>query len=314
MMTQPTKSIAIPVDGSKNSLKSLDYLELMLGPEHDVKIMLCYILPAVPLIFENDQSLTKEERARLRTLESKNLQVGEKIIKEAKSIIVAKGFPENKIETMYKQRKQTIAKDVYFHAEQKRVDAILLTRRGKTDLKDFFLGEVSKNLVEYCQGMPLWVVDGNIRSKQVLVGLDASDNALRTVDHVGFMLSKTESHVTLFHTLRHLSRFIPQEVLDEAPELEETWRIKASREITPYIEKAKRMLLDAGFSEDRISVKVIGGTRSPADDIVNQAKAGGYGTIALGRRGISMVKEFFMGSVTSKVLQKSDGLAVWIVQ
>jgi len=97
-MTQPTKSIAIPVDGSKNSLKSLDYLELMLGPEHDVKIMLCYILPAVPLIFENDQSLTKGERARLRSLESKNLQVGEKIIKEAKSIIVAKGFPENKID------------------------------------------------------------------------------------------------------------------------------------------------------------------------------------------------------------------------
>ncbi|MGW8207895.1 MAG: universal stress protein [Syntrophobacteria bacterium] len=33
----------------------------------------------------------------------------------------------------------------------------------------------------------------------------------------------------------------------------------------------------------------------------------------MGRRGISGVQEFFMGSVSSKVLQNSTGMAVWIV-
>jgi nucleotide-binding universal stress UspA family protein len=313
MMALPPKSIIVPVDGSKNSLKSLDYLEMMLGPKHDVKIMLCYILPALPLIFEDDKGLTREERLRLRAMESKNIQLAEKIMAEAKSAMVEKGFPENRIETLHQKKKQSVAKDICYYAEMGRSDAILLTRHGKTDVKDFFLGEVSKNLVEYSQTRPVWIVGGHIRSKNVLIALDASDNALRAVDHAGFMLSGTNCRITLFHSVRHISRFIPQEVLDEAPELEETWRSKSSREITPYIEKARAMLMDFGVTENQISVKVIHGTRSPADDIVNQAKTGDYGTIVLGRRGISMVKEFFMGSVTSKLLQQSDGFAVWIV-
>ena len=312
-MALPQKNITIPVDGSKNSLRSLDYLEMMMGPKHDVKIMLCYILPALPLIFEDDKNLNKEERARLRAMENKNIKLAEKILEEAKSAILEKGFSEDRVETLYQKRKQSITKDVCYYADQRRADAILLTRRGKTDLKDFFLGEVSKNMVEYCQSMPVWIVGGNVRSRKVLIGMDASDNALRAVDHAAYMLSGTDSQITLFHTLRHISRFIPQEVLEEAPELEETWRNKSSSEIIPYIEKAKTLLLDVGLAESQISVKVINGTRSPADDIVNQAKAGDYGTIVLGRRGISMVKEFFMGSVTSKLLQQSDGFAVWIV-
>jgi nucleotide-binding universal stress UspA family protein len=246
-------------------------------------------------------------------MENKNIKLAEKILEEAKSVILEKGFSEDRVETLYQKRKQSITKDVCYYADQRRADAILLTRRGKTDLKDFFLGEVSKNMVEYCQSMPVWIVGGNVRSKNVLIGMDASDNALRAVDHAAYMLSGTDSQITLFHTLRHISRFIPQEVLEEAPELEETWRNKSSSEIIPYIEKAKATLLDVGLPESQISVKVINGTRSPADDIVNQAKAGDYGTIVLGRRGISMVKEFFMGSVTSKLLQQSDGFAVWIV-
>jgi nucleotide-binding universal stress UspA family protein len=36
--------------------------------------------------------------------------------------------------------------------------------------------------------------------------------------------------------------------------------------------------------------------------------------VVLGRRGLTGLKEFIMGSVTAKVLQASTGLAVWIVQ
>jgi nucleotide-binding universal stress UspA family protein len=47
---------------------------------------------------------------------------------------------------------------------------------------------------------------------------------------------------------------------------------------------------------------------------VNEAIDNGFGTIVLGRRGLSGFKEFFMGSVTSKVLYRSPGLATRIVQ
>jgi nucleotide-binding universal stress UspA family protein len=57
----------------------------------------------------------------------------------------------------------------------------------------------------------------------------------------------------------------------------------------------------------------VDGSRSAAYDILKEAQDNNYGTIALGRRGVPALKEFFMGSVTSKILHNSFGLAVWIV-
>ena len=313
-MEIPTKSLTIPVDGSKNSLRSIDYLERMYGVSHDIKVLLCYILPSLPLIFENDKSMTKEERAKVRALERKNVEMAEQILAEAKDYMVQKGFSEDQIQTAYKKKNVTITKDVCYYAESGSADAILLTRHGRTEIKDFFMGEVSKNLVEYCQDLPVWIVGGDVQSKKVLVAVDSSENALRAVDHASFMLSGTDAEVTIFHTIRNVRRFVPMDVVKEEPGIEEVWRNKASQEVTPYIERAKAMLLKSGLSEDRIEIKIEEGTRSPANDILKFAKNGGYGTLVLGRRGISMLKELLMGSVTNKILQQSDGFAVWIIQ
>ena len=74
------------------------------------------------------------------------------------------------------------------------------------------------------------------------------------------------------------------------------------------------MLLKAGIPEAQLKTKVVDGSRDAANDILKEAWSGDYGTIVLGRRGRSGVKEFFMGTTTSKVLQNHAGMAVWIVQ
>jgi nucleotide-binding universal stress UspA family protein len=128
------------------------------------------------------------------------------------------------------------------------------------------------------------------------------------------MLSGTNCQVTLFHTIRHLRHYVPQEVLQEAEELQEFWKNKAGRQVAPYMEKAREMVLTAGLTEEQITTKVADGGRSAADDILREARNNGYGTIVMGRHGQSMMKEFLFGSVTSKVLHNSVGLSIWIVQ
>ena len=128
------------------------------------------------------------------------------------------------------------------------------------------------------------------------------------------MLSGTDCQVTLFHTITHLRRFVPLNTLKEAPDLEKFWKSKAGKQITPYVAKARQMLLDAGLTEEKISTKVVDGSRSAAEDILREARNNGHGTIVLGRHGQSMIKEFIFGNVTSKVLHGSAGLAIWIVQ
>jgi nucleotide-binding universal stress UspA family protein len=246
-------------------------------------------------------------------LENKSVRLAEKILAKAKSVLIEKGFDEDRVQTVFRKKDTGIARDICSWVESKRADAVLITTRGRSRLEAFFMGEISAKLLEYCRVCPVWIVEGQVTSNRVLIAIDNSENAIRAVDHAGFMLSGTDSHVTLFHTMRHLRRFVPLEVLEEAPELEELWKSKAGQEIEPYMKKAKEILLKAGLSENQISTRVAEGSRSAASDILEEARLKGYGTIVLGRRGLSGVKEFFMGSVTSKVLQDAAGLAVWIV-
>ncbi|MBU2521072.1 MAG: universal stress protein [Proteobacteria bacterium] len=308
-----TKSIVVPVDGSKNSLRSLEYINLIYGPNHNLEVTLIYILPSLPPIL-TDKSIDKKTRTRLKSVEKKNEDMAEKILAEAQNILLNKGFKEEKIKTRWQKRGITVAQDICNWALIKQVDTILLTKRGRTEIKSFFMGKVSTRLVEYRRNNPVWILEGGIDSKNVLVCVDNSENALRAVDHVGFMLSGTDCHITIFHTMRHLSRFVPMQVLEEAEDLEKLWRNKAGKEIAPYIKKARETLLKAGLSEEQITTKVTEGSRSAADDILKEAQDNNYGTIVLGRRGLSAVKEFFMGGVTNSVLNRATSLAIWIVQ
>ena len=115
-MNHSSKRITIPVDGSKNSLRSLDYLSLIYGAKHDLKVLVCYILPALPLIFDDKKPLTKEERRRLKAIRTKNIEIAHQILKEAKEHLMKKGFDENCINADYHQKKQTVAKDVRHYA------------------------------------------------------------------------------------------------------------------------------------------------------------------------------------------------------
>ncbi len=76
-----------------------------------------------------------------------------------------------------------------------------------------------------------------------------------------------------------------------------------------YTESLKR----SGVPRTSIASKHTFASYSRAGDILREAKEGGYGTIVLGRRGLSGPPEFLMGSVTNKVLSRAKGFAVWIV-
>ncbi len=312
-MTELTKMIVVALDGSENAQRSLDYLELIYGSKHNLEVTLKHVLPSLPPILTDDRSMKREIAIKLKSLENKSIRVAEKILSNAKSVLIQKGFDEDRVHTVFRKKDMGIAQDICAWVESKRADAVLITTRGRSRLETFFMGEVSGKLLEYCRVCPVWILEGTVTSNKILIAIDSSENALRAADHAGFMISGTDCAVTLFHTMRNLNRFVPLEVLEEAPELEQLWKSKAGQEIEPYMKKAKEMLLEAGLNETQISTKIVDGSRNAASDLLEEARSNGYGTIVLGRRGLSGFKEFFMGSVTSKVLQNSAGLAVWVV-
>ena len=311
MSSDLAKMVVVAVDGSENALKSLDYLGLIYGAKASLEIVLLHVLPTLPPILVADDD--RQSKLRLLAVEKKSIQMAERILSEAKNLLRKKGFKEEQIRSLHRKKQMGIARDICNLAADKRADSVLISAKGRSKLEGFFSGGVANRILEYCRLCPVWIVEGTVRSQKVLIAMDSSENALRAVDHAGYMLSGTNCQVTLFHSKRHLRRFVPQEIIEAAPELEELWKNKAGEQIAPYMKKAKEMLLEAGIPEAQIKTKVVDGSRDAASDILKEARNNDYGTVVLGRRGYSGVKEFFMGSVTSKVLQDCTGRAVWLV-
>jgi nucleotide-binding universal stress UspA family protein len=78
-------------------------------------------------------------------------------------------------------------------------------------------------------------------------------------------------------------------------------------------EEASGHLEDAGFNRNQIAVKMVTGAHSRAGAIIAEVLKGGYGTIVVGRRGLTNVEEFIMGRVSNKVIHMAREMAVWVV-
>ena len=83
--------------------------------------------------------------------------------------------------------------------------------------------------------------------------------------------------------------------------------------VVDAFDRAVERLTNAGIPRTRISTQIITGAKSRAAAIVEEALKTGCGTIVVGRRGFSQVKDFSMGRVANKVVQIARGHAVWVV-
>jgi len=307
------KMIVVPVDGSKLALKSLDYINLVFGPKHNLKTTLFYVIPRLPRILVEASQKDQNGRINLDDLDSKNIEIAERLLKLAKDSMLNKGFGKKTVEAVFRRIEVGIARDIVHWSEKRRADAIILTTRGRSRLEVFFMGETAARVLEYGRICPVWMVKGTVRKKHALVAIDNSENAQRAAAHAGYMLAGTDLRVTLFHTKRDLRRFIPKAVLEEFPETQKFWRHTAGEVIAPFMQKAKNKLMAAGLNNDRLTVKVVDGSRHPATDILEEAQNSNAGTIFLGLRGYSAVEDYKMGSITRKVLNQAGDMAVSIV-
>jgi nucleotide-binding universal stress UspA family protein len=160
---------------------------------------------------------------------------------------------------------------------------------------------------------------GHEMAKKILVALDYSENAARAVHFVANTLS-CDHEIVLFSVIPDTAAVCGLEGDTLIPyftahqnafcQLEDEKKQLISKAQTA----AKRALIEAGFSEEKITFKAGPQKKGVARDIVAEAGRSGADVIVLGRRGISALKEFFLGSVTQKVLQLSKDLSILLVQ
>jgi nucleotide-binding universal stress UspA family protein len=154
-------------------------------------------------------------------------------------------------------------------------------------------------------------------AQKILVAFDDSENALRAVEFIANSFTK-DHRVTLFSVVPDTAALcdmnspslIPYFTSKQATfcDLED----QKKELVKEAMQKAKEFLLKAGFDESNVNLKLQSKNKGIVRDIVEEARSG-YDTIVLGRRGLSGIKEFILGSVSQKVLHLARDISVLVV-
>ncbi|MDD2389872.1 MAG: universal stress protein [Desulfobacterales bacterium] len=155
-------------------------------------------------------------------------------------------------------------------------------------------------------------------TQKILVALDDSENAMRAVEFIT-KIFKPDSRVTLMCVLQDTaalcdmsspeltSYFIAQQGTFCALEQEKKKLVESA------VENARALLLKADFFENNISIKVDMKKTGVAADILEEFKLGNYDVLVMGRRGLSGIKEFFLGSISQKVIHGAKDISIMLV-
>lgn len=131
--------------------------------------------------------------------------------------------------------------------------------------------------------------------EKVLIAMDDSEGSLAAVEYAGHMIGQGRE-VTLFHVVT------AEDEIDIA-----------KKKMEDFLSQVKAHLQMMGMNENDIEIKVVDKKKGVAEDILAEIREGEYGSIILGKRGISRTRQLLFGSVSSYVVQRAEDCGVWVV-
>jgi len=210
-----------------------------------------------------------------------------------------------------RERKEGIARDIRAESHLEYA-SVILGRRGLSTIQDLALGGVANKVVLRASDLAVWLVGGRPEPDKILVGIDSSDGSMLAVEHLARIMEGVSKKILLLHVVRKVPEINGLNG-SEALQFQEEREQNAAKQIEPVFRKAFARLQAAGILPGEISTKVIIGATTRAGTILEEARSGGYGTIVVGRRGLSTVEEFDMGGVSNKLVQAGKDRAIWLV-
>jgi nucleotide-binding universal stress UspA family protein len=292
------RKFLLAVDGSSQAFEAVRYAGRLFSPAR-AEVVLFHVLSPFPESFWDieKEPESRRENDKMQTWEAEQNQKIQMFMEKSSRLFLDQNFPQNAVRIKIQKRKVGIARDIV-HESHNNYDGVVVGRWGTSMLKDFLWGSVANKLIERLTHTAVCVVGGTPLIGKILVAIDASEGAKRAVDYVSNMADSLHWEVNLFHMIRDIDR----------KKMNQTEKIMASifNEATDHLEKA-------GFNRNQIHTKIITRVPSRASAIVVEALNGEYGTIVVGRRGLSNVEAFDMGRVSNKIIQMAREMAVWIV-
>ena len=153
--------------------------------------------------------------------------------------------------------------------------------------------------------------------QKILIACDESENARRAVDYVARHFASDQT-ITLMAVIQDTASLCDL----QSPELTPYFKAQQAsfcelenqrrQLMQAALQAARQRLVDAGFPEENVTIKIEAKKKGVARDLAAEA-ADGYDLIVTGRRGASGIREFFLGSISQKLLSLAAECSVLIV-
>jgi nucleotide-binding universal stress UspA family protein len=92
------------------------------------------------------------------------------------------------------------------------------------------------------------------------------------------------------------------------------WQLEDEEKMGRFFAEATNLLVQVGVRPEQIKSKfgVKKGEIAPA--ILEEVDLSHYETLVVGRRGLSRMREFFLGSISTELVREAQGCAVCVVE
>lgn len=308
------KKILLAIDGSDESMSTVQYVAKMLPPA-DTQVVLLHVFSKIPESFWDFEKNVELDfwMNKMQALEEEHAKTVKTFMQIARQTLLDSNFREQNIVVESRNRVTGIARDITAES-QKGYQMVVMGRKGTGQLKGLAVGSVTNKVLGALVTLPVCVVTGKPEPQKILVALDGSAGSSRAVDFLCSCLNNSNRQVILFHAMRRLgfpevsaAGPNPFEAIEKA-----VWG-DGRKMIEPVMEDARARLIKAGVGESNVATKIVTGVASRAGALVAEARESNCGSIIVGRTGVSQVEEFNIGRVCHKVIQRAENVAVWVV-
>ena len=141
----------------------------------------------------------------------------------------------------------------------------------------------------------LALTDKRKKWRNVLIAVNDSEHSLEAVEYVGHMIG-TGKKIKLFSIIDDMTQ-------PDASELDRR----------ALLSQAKTLLENAGIAENDITTKVARMKKSVEQDLLREIENGGYGSVILGKKGVSRTHEVLFGSISNYIVHHAKDCGVWVV-
>jgi len=150
---------------------------------------------------------------------------------------------------------------------------------------------------------------------KILVAVDVSARCLETIRHITERKPFQKKHLVLYNVSVSRPHFywdVEKEPLSkEAVAQIRDWEAEQKKTIDHFMEKARQILLDSGFPEETVTIKIKKIEHGITRDIVDEAKDD-YLAVIISRSGTGELPDPFLGTNAVKVIQNLSFVPVFI--